>query len=81
MTKTVTSRENRAEYEYWIFGTPPPSPAGVCGPPPLVPGGDTLLAGEGMGGPNTDKGTDTVYFYFIFLCSLWKNSDKEQNIS
>jgi hypothetical protein len=40
----------------------------VC-PPPLVPRGEThSLAGEGLGGPNSDEGTDTVvllvYMYF-----------------
>jgi hypothetical protein len=33
----------------------------VCPPPTLVPGGDThSLSGEGVGGPNSDEGTDTV---------------------
>jgi hypothetical protein len=40
---------------------PTPSPAGECPPSPLVPGeGDTLTAGEGVGGPNSDEETDTV---------------------
>jgi hypothetical protein len=38
--------------------------------PPLVQGGYTLTAGEGVGGPNSDEGTDTVvpnlYMHFVF---------------
>jgi hypothetical protein len=39
-----------------------PLTAGVCAPPPpLVPGeGHTRLREEGVGGPNSDEGTDTV---------------------
>jgi hypothetical protein len=37
-----------------------PSHAGECCPPPMVPGGTHSLAGEGVGGPNSDEGTDTV---------------------
>ncbi len=37
-------------------------------PPPLVLGrGNTLLAGEGMGGPNTDEGTDSVYGTQVYM--------------
>jgi hypothetical protein len=42
------------------LGTPA-SAAGECGPPPLCfRGGTHSLAGEGVGGPNSDEGTDTV---------------------
>jgi hypothetical protein len=39
----------------------PPSPAGECCPP-LIPGGTHSLTGEGVGGPSSDEGTDTVVF-------------------
>ncbi len=43
------------------WDSPTPSPGGECPPPPLVPGeGDTLTAGEGVGGPNSDEETDTL---------------------
>jgi hypothetical protein len=32
----------------------------VCAPPPLGPRGTRSLAVEGVGGPNSDEGTDTV---------------------
>ncbi len=35
--------------------------------PPLVPGGTHSIAGEGVGGPNSDEGTDTVVFY-MYVC-------------
>jgi hypothetical protein len=38
---------------------PPPSHAGE-GVPPLVPGGAHSLAGEGVGGPDSNEATDTV---------------------
>jgi hypothetical protein len=37
-----------------------PAPQASVSPPPLVPGGTHSLGGEGMGGPNSDDGTDTV---------------------
>jgi hypothetical protein len=43
--------------------TPPPPHPQASVSPPLVPGGGThSLAGEGVGGPNSDEGTDTVVF-------------------
>ncbi len=45
------------------WDTPTPSPAGGCLPPPLRfegGGGTHLLAGEGVGGTNSDEETDTV---------------------
>jgi hypothetical protein len=43
---------------------PTPSPADECCPSPLVPGGGGThsLAGERVGGSNSDDGTDTVVF-------------------
>jgi hypothetical protein len=34
-----------------------------CQCPLLVPGGTHSLAGEGLGGPNSDERTDTVVLY------------------
>jgi hypothetical protein len=44
------------------IGAPTPSPAGECAPPPPFgsEGGTQSLAGERVGGPNSDEGTDTV---------------------
>jgi hypothetical protein len=42
---------------------PPPSPSGQCVPSPFIPGGTRSLAGEGVGGPNTEEGTDAVVLY------------------
>jgi hypothetical protein len=43
------------------LGPSTPSLVAECAPPPLVPGqGTHSLAGEGLGGPNSDDGTDTV---------------------
>jgi hypothetical protein len=42
---------------------PPPNLQGSVSPDPFVPGrgGNTLVcAGEGVGGPNSDEGRDTV---------------------
>ncbi len=41
----------------WDCSTP--SPAGECSPPPGS-GGGGHTAGEGVGSPNSDAGTDTV---------------------
>ncbi len=55
--------------------SPPPSQASVS--PPLDPKGEGQhsLAGEGVGGPNSDEGTDS-----LVLCKLCA-SDPFQNIS
>jgi hypothetical protein len=45
------------------LGLPAPSAAGECCHPPLVPGGGGgthSIAGEGVGGLNSDEETDTV---------------------
>ncbi len=53
---------------------PPPtlSPTGECAPTSLVQGGAHSLAGEEVGCPNSDEGTDTgtLYMYFVGI-SLW----------
>ncbi len=53
---------------------PPPtlSPTGECAPTPLVQGGAHSLAGEEVGCPSSDEGTDTgtLYMYFVGI-SLW----------
>jgi hypothetical protein len=46
---------------------PPPSQVSVVPPPQDPSGGDThLLAGKGVGGPNTDEGTDTLVLYVLY---------------
>jgi hypothetical protein len=51
------------------LGPPTPSPASECGPLSLEPKwggggrGDTLAFGGGMGGPNSDTGTETLVLY------------------
>jgi hypothetical protein len=49
----------------------PFTPYRVCHPPPppLVPGGNPALGGEGVGGPNSDEGTDTVVIY-SYICTF-----------
>jgi hypothetical protein len=44
------------------WNSPTPSPAGECVLPPLLQGGGGThsLAGEWVGGLNSDKGTDSV---------------------
>jgi hypothetical protein len=42
------------------FGPPPPHPQGSVAPPTLV-----SLAGEGLGGPNSDEGIDTLVLYTL----------------
>jgi hypothetical protein len=37
----------------------------VCSPLLWFRGGYTLTAGEGVGGPNSDEGTDTMVLYTI----------------
>jgi hypothetical protein len=44
-----------------IGTTLPPHPQASVSSPPLIPAGGTQsLTGEGVGGPNSDKGTHTV---------------------
>ncbi len=53
--------------------SPTPSPRGEYVPLPLVPG-ETVACGEGVGGSQSDKRTDTVvfqlYMYFVVLTVL-----------
>jgi hypothetical protein len=42
------------------IGTPPPPHTQASVAPSFGSGGITRLAGEGVGGPNSDEGTDTV---------------------
>ncbi len=54
------------------IGTSPHSliPRRVC--PPFGSGGDTLNCGRGGGGPNSDKGTDTLHGTLgIFALCAW----------
>jgi hypothetical protein len=60
------------------IGSPTPSPARECCSSPLWvqgkgethslagEGGDTLACGEGVGGPNSDEGTDTLVWYSMY---------------
>jgi hypothetical protein len=50
-----------------IGSPPPPHPPGIVLFPPLDPRGEThSLAGEGVGEPNSDEGTDTLVLYAYF---------------
>jgi hypothetical protein len=45
----------------------PPHPQASVAPPPLGPRGEThWLAGEGVGGPNSNEGTDTLVLYVYY---------------
>jgi hypothetical protein len=57
--KDRVDKSDRLSLQSSALGPPSPSPAGKCSPPPFGSGGDTL-AGAGVGGPNSDEGTDTV---------------------
>jgi hypothetical protein len=48
------------------LGLPTPYPASECAPPPTGPkwGRDTLAGG--VGGPNTDDGTETLVLYVYY---------------
>jgi hypothetical protein len=50
------------------LGQPTPSPTReCCSPPPVEPRGEThSLAGEGVGGPNSDEGTATLVLYVYY---------------
>ncbi len=41
----------------------------VC-PPPFGSGGAHWLAGEGVGGPDSNEGTDTVALWYTVLCGF-----------
>jgi hypothetical protein len=65
------------EYEYQRFcpfvgiGSPNPLPRKrVCLPPIWVLGGPHSLAKEGVGGPNSDEGTDTLVLYMYVYCII-----------
>ncbi len=49
------------------FGLSTPSPAGECVPPPLVQGRGHTHLREGVGGPSSNKGTDTVARYTVYV--------------
>jgi hypothetical protein len=53
--------------EYQSVGTGPPLPRKVGGSPlgPKCGGGTHSVAGEEMGGPNSDEGTETLVLYII----------------
>ncbi len=60
---TLNHREQGAKLflQSLELGLPTSSPAGVCASPLLVPGeGAHSLAGEGVGGSNSNEGTYTV---------------------
>jgi len=42
----------------WNWDSPIPSPAGECALPLVLGGGTHSLAREGVGGPNSNEGTD-----------------------
>jgi hypothetical protein len=55
----------------WNWDSHPLTCRRVCIPPPLVPGGGGQSMGEeGMGGPNSDAGTYTLW-YSMYLCTSW----------
>ncbi len=51
----------------------------ILPPPPLGPRGEThSLAGEGVGGPNSNEGTDTMVlyvYYKLLYVSLWRYTE------
>ncbi len=58
-------------------GTPPPLPhsqASVSLPFSSGGGGGRSLAGDGLGGPNSDEGTDTVVLKVYMYSTLWVHS-------
>ncbi len=56
-----------------------PSSASECCSPSLGPRGEThSLAGEGVGGPNSNEGTDTLVlyvYYKLLYVSLWRYTE------
>ncbi len=49
----------------WVLLTTPSPASDCCSHPPLGPRGEIhLLAGEGMGGPNSDEGADTLVLLY-----------------
>ncbi len=64
--KTTEYTEYQAFCPVVRIGSPPqtPSPASVWCSPPLGPRGEThSLGGEGVRGPNSDEGTDSLVLY------------------
>jgi hypothetical protein len=59
--KAQSRQSARLSLQSSEFGPAIPLPADQCCPPPtLVSGGKHSLAGEGVYGPNSNEGTDTV---------------------
>jgi hypothetical protein len=60
-------QSTRLSFQSSELGTPTPSPPRECALPPLSPRGEThSLAGEGVGGPNSDEGTDNLVLYAYY---------------
>ncbi len=61
----------------------PPTPHTSRSPPPLVPGGGgEHTAGEGLGCPNSDEETDTLYFVAIAKeCKVQIERKKERKFT
>ncbi len=90
----LASGNHRVERVLGIFSTRPnwdaPSHPQASVSPPLVPGGNTLAWVEGVGGPNSDVGTDTVVLVvhcnyrftrspFLFQSAGWYSKHRTYN--
>jgi hypothetical protein len=68
--RILHTTEYKAFCPFVGIGSSTPSPARECcfPPHPEGPRGKThLLAGDGVGGPNSDKGTDTPVLYIQYI--------------
>jgi hypothetical protein len=64
-------QSTRLSFQSSELDTPTPSPPRECALPPFGSKGEThSLAGEGVGGPNSDEGTDTLVLYAYYNHSM-----------
>jgi hypothetical protein len=64
ISQSQSAQSARLSIQAAELGPPARSPARECCSPHLGTGGETdSLAGEGVGGPNADDGTDTLVLY------------------
>jgi hypothetical protein len=57
----------------WVHHPPPATARECCSSPTLDPRGEThSVAGKGVGGTNSDEGTDTLVLYVLYaIIPLW----------